>query len=66
MAVQRTLSIIKPDATRRNLTGAINKRFEEAGLAIVGQRRVRLTEAQRAPSTRSTKNAPSTKICAPT
>ena len=46
MATQRTLSIIKPDATRRNLTGAINKRFEESGLAIVAQRRVRLTEAQ--------------------
>ena len=46
MATQRTLSIIKPDATRRNLTGAINTRFEEAGLSIVAQRRVRLTEAQ--------------------
>ena len=46
MATQRTLSIIKPDATRRNLTGAINKRLEEAGLAIVGQRRIRLTEDQ--------------------
>ena len=46
MATQRTLSIIKPDATRRNLTGAINKRFEVSGLAIVAQRRVRLTEIQ--------------------
>ena len=46
MAIERTLSIIKPDATRRNLTGAINRRFEESGLAIVGQRRIRLTEAQ--------------------
>ena len=46
MASERTLSIIKPDATRRNLTGAINKRFEEAGLAIVAQRRTRLTPAQ--------------------
>ena len=46
MATQRTLSIIKPDATRRNLTGAINQRLEEAGLAIVGQRRVRLTGEQ--------------------
>ena len=46
MAIERTLSIIKPDATRRNLTGAINKRFEDAGLAIVAQRRVKLTEAQ--------------------
>jgi len=46
MAVQRTLSIIKPDATRRNLTGKINARFEEKGLRIVAQRRVRLTKAQ--------------------
>ena len=46
MASERTLSIIKPDATRRNLTGAINKRFEEAGLAIVAQRRTKLTPAQ--------------------
>ncbi len=43
MAVERTLSIIKPDATRRNLTGLINARFEAAGLAIVAQRRLRLT-----------------------
>jgi len=46
MAVERTLSIIKPDATERNLTGAINKRFEEAGLRIVAQKRVQLTTAQ--------------------
>lgn len=46
MAVERTLSIIKPDATRRNLTGAINQRFEEAGLRIVAQRRLRLTQGQ--------------------
>ncbi len=43
MAVERTLSIIKPDATRRNLTGAINSRFEEQGLRIVAQRRIHLT-----------------------
>ena len=43
MAVERTLSIIKPDATRRNLTGQINARFEAAGLRIVAQRRLRLT-----------------------
>ena len=43
MAVERTLSIIKPDATRRNLTGQINARFESADLRIVAQRRVRLT-----------------------
>ncbi len=46
MAVERTFSIIKPDATRRNLTGAINARFEEAGLRIVAQKRVHLTQAQ--------------------
>ncbi|MEP0336664.1 MAG: nucleoside-diphosphate kinase [Alphaproteobacteria bacterium] len=46
MALERTLSIIKPDATRRNLTGKINARFEEAGLRIVAQRRVRLTKEQ--------------------
>ena len=46
MAVERTLSIIKPDATRRNLTGAINQRFEEAGLRIVAQKRLQLTQAQ--------------------
>jgi nucleoside-diphosphate kinase len=43
MAVERTLSIIKPDATRRNLTGAINDRFEKAGLRIVAQKRLQLT-----------------------
>ena len=43
MALERTLSIIKPDATRRNLTGRINAKFEEAGLRIVAQKRVRLT-----------------------
>jgi nucleoside-diphosphate kinase len=46
MATERTLSIIKPDATRRNLTGKINARFEDAGLRIVGQKRVQLTRAQ--------------------
>ena len=46
MAVERTLSILKPDATRRNLTGAINQRFEDAGLSIVAQRRLRLTTEQ--------------------
>jgi len=44
MAIERTLSIIKPDATRRNLTGAINDRFEKAGLRIVAQKRLRLTD----------------------
>jgi nucleoside-diphosphate kinase len=46
MAAERTLSIIKPDATRRNLTGAINQRFEEAGLRIVAQKRLQLTQGQ--------------------
>ena len=46
MATERTLSIIKPDATRRNLTGQINARFETAGLRIVGQRRLQLTLQQ--------------------
>lgn len=46
MAAERTLSIIKPDATRRNLTGRINAKFEEAGLRIVAQKRLHLTEAQ--------------------
>ena len=46
MAIERTLSIIKPDATRRNLTGAIAARFEEAGLSIVAQRRMCLTTEQ--------------------
>lgn len=46
MAIERTLSIIKPDATRRNLTGRINARLEEAGLRIVAQKRVRLTREQ--------------------
>jgi nucleoside-diphosphate kinase len=44
MAVERTLSIIKPDATRRNLTGAVNDRFEKSGLRIVAQKRLRLTK----------------------
>ncbi len=46
MAVERTLSIIKPDATRRNLTGKVNAKFEDAGLRIVAQRRVQLTRGQ--------------------
>lgn len=46
MAVERTLSIIKPDATRRNLTGKINARFEDGGLRIVAQKRLHLTTKQ--------------------
>ena len=46
MAVERTLSIIKPDATERNLTGAINKMIEDAGLRIVAQKRIRMSKKQ--------------------
>jgi nucleoside-diphosphate kinase len=46
MAIERTLSIIKPDATRRNITGAINDRFEKRGLRIIAQKRVQLTKSQ--------------------
>lgn len=46
MATERTFSIVKPDATRRNLTGAINDRFEKNGLRIVAQRRIHMTKAQ--------------------
>jgi nucleoside-diphosphate kinase len=46
MAIERTFSIIKPDATKRNLTGAVNAVIEKSGLRIVAQKRVRLTEAQ--------------------
>lgn len=46
MAIERTLSIIKPDATRRNLTGAINDRFERRGLRIIAQKRIWLAQSQ--------------------
>ncbi len=46
MTTERTLSLIKPDATRRNLTGAINKRFEDAGLRIIGQKRIHISSEQ--------------------
>jgi len=46
MATQRTFSIIKPDATRRNLTGKINAMLEEAGLRIIAQKRLRMTKSQ--------------------
>jgi nucleoside-diphosphate kinase len=46
MTVERTLSIIKPDATRRNLTGKINARFEDRGLRIIAQKRLRLSREQ--------------------
>ena len=44
--MERTLSIIKPDATKRNLTGKINAKFEDAGLRIVAQKRIHLSKAQ--------------------
>ncbi len=46
MAIQRTFSIIKPDATKRNLTGAINAKIEAAGLRIIAQKRIRLSREQ--------------------
>jgi nucleoside-diphosphate kinase len=46
MATERTFSIIKPDATRRNLTGAITQKLEEAGLRVVASRRIQLTREQ--------------------
>ena len=46
MAVTRTFSIIKPDATRRNLTGAVTKMLEDAGLRVVASKRIRMTEEQ--------------------
>lgn len=46
MAVQRTFSILKPDATKRNLTGAVNAVIEKAGLRIVAQKRIQMTKAQ--------------------
>jgi nucleoside-diphosphate kinase len=46
MAIERTFSIVKPDATRRNLTGEIVARLEKAGLRVVAQKRIRMTKAQ--------------------
>lgn len=46
MATERTLSIIKPDATKRNITGKINAVFEESGLRIIAQKRIRLSKEQ--------------------
>jgi nucleoside-diphosphate kinase len=46
MTIERTLSIIKPDATRRNVTGAINERFEKSGLRIIAQKRIQLSRTQ--------------------
>ena len=57
MAVERTFSIIKPDATRRNLTGQINARLEAAGLRIVAQKRKQLSKNEAGHFTLSTRNA---------
>ena len=46
MSTQRTFSIIKPDATRRNLTGAINSKIEQSGLRIIAQKRIHMSDAQ--------------------
>jgi nucleoside-diphosphate kinase len=46
MAIERTFSILKPDVTRRNLTGAVNAKIEEAGLRIVAQKRIHMTRGQ--------------------
>jgi nucleoside-diphosphate kinase len=46
MATERTFSIIKPDATRRNLTGAVTRMLEEAGLRVIASRRIRMTREQ--------------------
>jgi nucleoside-diphosphate kinase len=46
MAIERTFSILKPDATARNLTGAINAMIEKAGLRIIAQRRVRISRSE--------------------
>ena len=46
MGLERTFSIIKPDATRRNLTGKINAKFEEAGLRVIAQKRIHMTKEQ--------------------
>jgi nucleoside-diphosphate kinase len=46
MAIERTFSIIKPDATRRNITGKIISKFEDAGLRVVASKRIRMTRAQ--------------------
>jgi nucleoside-diphosphate kinase len=46
MAIERTFSIVKPDATRRNLTGEIVARLEKAGLRVIAQKRIRMTQDQ--------------------
>ena len=57
MAANRTFSIIKPDATRRNITGAVTKMLEEAGLRVVASKRIHMSREQAEASTRCTRNA---------
>jgi len=65
MAVERTLSIIKPDATRRNLTGKINARFEERGLRIIAQKRLKLSREQAEQFYAVHRERPSSRIWSP-
>jgi len=65
MAKERTLSIIKPDATRRNITGKINAKFEDEGLRIIAQRRTKLSRQQPKNFMACTRNGPSSMIYAP-
>ncbi len=58
MATERTFSILKPDATKRNLTGAVNAVIEKAGLRIVGQRRIQMSRAQAEKILRDPQGAP--------
>lgn len=59
MAANRTFSIIKPDATRRNLTGAVTKMLEEAGLRVVASKRIQMSREQAEGFTASTVSVPS-------
>jgi nucleoside diphosphate kinase len=59
MAIERTFSMIKPDATKRNLTGAITKMLEDAGLRVVASKRVWMSRAKPKASTPFTRIAPS-------
>lgn len=65
MAVERTLSIIKPDAVAKNVIGQILARFESAGLKVVAARMMQLSKAKPRPSTPSTRSAPSSRIWSP-
>jgi nucleoside-diphosphate kinase len=59
MATERTFSIIKPDATRRNLTGAVTKMLEEAGLRVVASKRIQMSREQAEGFYASTASGPS-------